>query len=399
MEYTRLLQRGSTGTDVRYMKDLLFELGYYSLSIKKIASNTFGKDTYDAVVNFQKKNYDKNGKKLEPDGIIGELTWEAIERIKGIKKEKISYIRVLKKGDKGEDVRYIKNMLFELKYYDASIKKISSDTFGNDTDVAVRRFQQNNKDNTNKQLDDDGKVGKLTWVAIEQEYKRGNIYKAPSAPIISDDSILPLEKLTHISPTNKQKIAKDLEKVSDLRKNIVLEILNYACDASYKKEPRGMYQLGANLYNSDLKINYADKAETEKLAKRNPDYFNGGRKEWMLERIAADSKIPVSDCSGMEVGLLRKYRLVDSKFDTTANGLCGNGYSKAISKDELLPGDWVGKSGHIGIYVGGGLVVEFYGGAYGCQLTKLDNRQGYDFVSKKMRSGSAWTKFRRPKFY
>lgn len=102
----------------------------------------------------------------------------------------------------------------------------------------------------------------------------------------------------------------------------------------------------------------------------------------------------------MEVGYLRKHGLVSSSFDTTANNFCtSSSHSKKISKSELRPADWVGKSGHIGTYVGGGYVVEFYGGAYGCQLTKLNDRKGYDFVSKKIRSGSAWTRFRSPIYY
>ena len=44
-------------------------------------------------------------------------------------------------------------------------------------------------------------------------------------------------------------------------------------------------------------------------------------------------------------------------------------------------------------------MVEFYGGAYGAQLTELDNRRGYDFIKEKVVKGSAWTKFRKPKFY
>ena len=83
----------------------------------------------------------------------------------------------------------------------------------------------------------------------------------------------------------------------------------------------------------------------------------------------------------------------------TANGLCGKTYSTEITRAELKPGDWVGKDGHIGTYVGGGFVVEFYGGGYGCQLTNVDNRVGYDFVNKVRKSGSPWTKFRRPKAY
>ena len=392
MNYTRQLKKGDNGSDVRYMKDCLFELGYYAPSIKKISSNTFGNDTVRAVKKYQKANKDINGRQLDNDGIIGPLTWGAIKRdIEA--NSKPYYSRVLKKGMSGSDVRYMKDCLFALNYYEASIKNISNSTFGSNTEDAVILFQKSNKDKNGKQLDDDGKIGPLTWNVIEREFKAGRKYEAPSKPKIS------LDHLTHISPAHRDAIAKDLAEVSELRQKIVLEILEYACDASYKKEPRGMYQLGANLYNNDLKLNYADKAETERLAKRNPEYFDGGRKEWMLKRIEEDPKIPVSDCSGMEVGYLRKHKLVGATFDTTANGLCGNSYSKAINKSELIPADWVGKSGHIGTYVGGGLVVEFYGGAYGCQLTELDNRYGYDFLDKRFRKGSAWTKYRRPKYY
>lgn len=392
MNYTRQLKKGDNGSDVRYMKDCLFELGYYAPRIKKISSNTFGNDTVRAVKKYQKVNKDINGRQLDNDGIIGPLTWGAIKRdIEA--KSKPYYSRVLKKGMNGSDVRYMKDCLFALNYYEASIKNISNSTFGSNTEYAVILFQKSNKDKNGKQLDDDGKIGPLTWNAVEREFKAGRKYEAPSKPKIS------LDHLTHISPAHRDAIAKDLAEVSELRQKIVLEILEYACDASYKKEPRGMYQLGANLYNNDLKLNYADKAETERLAKRNPEYFDGGRKEWMLKRIEEDPKIPVSDCSGMEVGYLREHKLVGATFDTTANGLCGNRYSKAINKSELMPADWVGKSGHIGTYVGGGLVVEFYGGAYGCQLTELDNRYGYDFLDKRFRKGSAWTKYRRPKYY
>ena len=392
MNYTRQLKKGDNGSDVRYMKDCLFELGYYAPRIKKISSNTFGNDTVRAVKKYQKANKDINGRQLDNDGIIGPLTWGAIKRdIEA--NSKSYYSRVLKKGMNGSDVRYMKDCLFALNYYEASIKNISNSTFGSNTEDAVILFQKSNKDKNGKQLDDDGKIGPLTWNAVEREFKAGRKYEAPAKPKFS------LDHLTHISPAHRDAIAKDLAEVSELRQKIVLEILEYACDASYKKEPRGMYQLGANLYNNDLKLNYADKAETERLAKRNPEYFDGGRKEWMLKRIEEDPKIPVSDCSGMEVGYLREHKLVGATFDTTANGLCGNSYSKAINKSELIPADWVGKSGHIGTYVGGGLVVEFYGGAYGCQLTELDNRYGYDFLDKRFRKGSAWTKYRRPKYY
>ena len=261
MNYTRQLKKGDNGSDVRYMKDCLFELGYYAPNIKKISSNTFGNDTVRAVKKYQKANKDINGRQLDNDGIIGPLTWGAIKRdIEA--NSKPYYSRVLKKGMNGSDVRYMKDCLFALNYYEASIKNISNSTFGSNTEDAVILFQKSNKDKNGKQLDDDGKIGPLTWNAVEREFKAGRKYEAPAKPEIS------LDHLTHISPAHRDAIAKDLAEVSELRQKIVLEILEYACDASYKKEPRGMYQLGANLYNNDLKLNYADKVETERLAKR-----------------------------------------------------------------------------------------------------------------------------------
>ena len=294
--------------------------------------------------------------------------------------------RNLKKGMSGADVRFVKDALFSLGFYNSKIKQITNSTFGADTYVAVCKFQRA------KGLEDDGVVGPQTWAALEEALAAEEPAKEVDFPS--------LNKMKHISATHRAAIAKDLANVSELRQKIVLEILNYAYDKDVPGEPRALYIFGANLYDKDLKLNYADAAEIEKHAKRYPNYFNGGRKEWMLEQVKKNSKLAASDCSGMEVGYLREHKLVPNSFDTTANNLTtAKQYSTPINKKDLKPGDWVGKAGHIGTYVGGGLVVEFYGGAYGCQLTELNNRRGWNFVAKRLEAGSPWTRFCRPTFY
>ena len=294
--------------------------------------------------------------------------------------------RNLKKGMSGADVRFVKDALFSLGFYNSKIKQITNSTFGADTYVAVCKFQRA------KGLEDDGIVGPLTWTALEEALAAEKPAKEVDFPS--------LDKMKHISATHRAAIAKDLANVSELRQKIVLEILNYAYDKDVPGEPRALYIFGANLYDKDLKLNYADAAEIEKHAKRYPNYFNGGRKEWMLEQVKKNPKLAASDCSGMEVGYLREHKLVPNSFDTTANNLTtARQYSTPINKKDLKPGDWVGKAGHIGTYVGGGLVVEFYGGAYGCQLTELNNRRGWNFVAKRLEAGSPWTRFCRPTFY
>ena len=294
--------------------------------------------------------------------------------------------RNLKQKMSGPDVRFVKDALFSLGFYSSKIKQITSNTFGSDTFVAVCKFQRA------KGLEDDGVVGPQTWAALEEALAAEKPAKEVDFPS--------LDKMKHISSAHRAAIAKDLANVSELRQKIVLEILNYAYDKDVPGEPRALYIFGANLYDKDLKLNYADAAEIEKHAKRYPTYFNGGRKAWMLEQVKKNPALPASDCSGMEVGYLREHKLVPSSFDTTANNFTtAKQYSTPINKKDLKPGDWVGKAGHIGTYVGGGLVVEFYGGAYGCQLTELNNRRGWNFVAKRLEAGSPWTRFCRPTFY
>ena len=388
MKYTRILKKGSTGEDVKYIQNCLISLNYSCGASG--ADGNFGSNTEKAVISYQKNHKDINNNRLSVDGIVGKKTWNAIERDFS-NLNKIKYTRLLKKDMSGNDVRYIKDCLFKLKYYPSNITKISNNKFGNDTYNAVLSYQTFNKDINGNKLKVDGIIGRKTWDAIIRDYEAGKVKSDVPSGL--------LDNYTHISVDKRKKIEAEIKNSSKLRQEIILEILNYAYDKDVPGDVRALYIFGANLYDTNLKINYADEAEINRASRIYPRYFNNGRKEWMKEQVKRNPKLPASDCSGMEVGYLRKHKLVSNSFDTTANNLCLDKYSSIIPKNNLKPGDWVGFNGHIGTYVGAGYVVEFAGGAYGCQLTKLDDRELYDFIKKKIVKGSAWTKYRRPKYY
>ncbi len=293
--------------------------------------------------------------------------------------------RNLKYGMRGSDVRYCKDSLFVLGFYADTILSITNDRFGSGTLAAVLKFQRAHRDADGKQLKADGVIGRKTWTAIETEKNAAAV-----------DASLP----DNLSEAAKRAISPDLKRVTGTRRALVLEALSYAYDPLVPADdPLSLYIRGANLYSSELVRTVVTASRIESGAKRQPQYYSGGRKEMMLAAVRRNPAISGADCSGAVVGLLRAYQLVRPTFDVTADALTGSRYSEKIAKADLTAGDWVGMSGHIGIYAGGGYVVEWMGGAYGCQLSKLDTRKGYDFVAKKLVGRSAWTRFRRPNLY
>lgn len=296
----------------------------------------------------------------------------------------MEFKRNLRRGMRGADVRYIKEKLLLTGSYTENITAIKNDGFGMDTLAAVRLFQRGHRDENGARLAVDGVIGRKTWAAI-----------IAAQPEISDLALPP-----NIGLAAAANIAPALARVSDTRREMVLEALGYAHDPSTSRDyPLSLYIRGGNLYNTDLTKNIIDRARIESGAKRQPQYYNGGRKEMMLAAVRVDPTLTGADCSGGLVGLMRRFRLVKPSFDATADSLAGKSHSAVCAKDALRAGDWVGRSGHIGLFAGGGYVVEWVGGAYGCQLTRLDARRVWNFVTKKLQTQSAWSRYRKPEYY
>lgn len=149
-----LLKFKSQGELVTLLQHRLSELGYTT-----DVDGYFGKQTENVVKQFQKVN------KLKQDGIVGAGTWQIIDELFAKKKntkdivlpEDRSLKGSLHKGDKGEFVSLLQQMLLDLGY------RIAVDGhFGVGTERFVIQFQKDNK------LVQDGIVGVQTWQILTE---------------------------------------------------------------------------------------------------------------------------------------------------------------------------------------------------------------------------------------
>ena len=290
--------------------------------------------------------------------------------------------RTLRYGSAGEDVLRVKQRLLALGCYDARITQLQSGTFGRDTLKAVFAFQ------TRAGLTADGVVGPLTYAALFPE-------ETPEV-IPVDRGSMPAQ----IGDTAAASIMTALANATETRRKIVLDALQFAYDATQKRDfPTSLYIRGGNLYNTDLLPNVITLARIASGAAHQPEFYDGGRREMMEQAVEQNPAITGADCSGGVVGLLRHAGVVKPTYDLAADGFEASGSMKKIEQSELLPADLLHKSGHIGLYVGGGYAAEWMGGAYGCQLTKLTNRRGWNFVKHTNDRFGAWTSYLRPSWY
>ena len=168
-QYSQLLQAGDTGDEVRIIQYYLAVIGDFYNTVPPISvTGTFDQATYEAVVAFQ-KTYG-----LDPDGIVGRLTWNDIYRTyRGIF-ESIEVFEggvalypgtVLRIGSQGDYVRLLQQYLTFISETYPSIPAVpDTGVFGNQTQAAVRAFQEQFG------LTVSGLVGPITWDAIASLY-------------------------------------------------------------------------------------------------------------------------------------------------------------------------------------------------------------------------------------
>ncbi len=129
-----LLRKGDSGPDVRELQTLLDDNGFWTYHT---ITDYFGSVTETAVKNFQ------FSKQIKVDGLVGNTTYSCL--MDGVKND-----IMLKKGDRGEQVKEVQQML-----------GITADgIFGSGTESSVKKFQKDNG------LIADGIVGSKTYETL-----------------------------------------------------------------------------------------------------------------------------------------------------------------------------------------------------------------------------------------
>ena len=141
-----ILQMGSVGPDVLELQKLLTRRGVYTGPI----GGYFDMCVRDAVIDFQHRVF------LKEDGIVGALTWQALDRGAPVN------MPVLRYGSKDGAVITLQWVLRCSGDYQVSI----DGDFGDCTEAAVKSFQMSNG------LVNDGIVGEETWNALSLAHNR-----------------------------------------------------------------------------------------------------------------------------------------------------------------------------------------------------------------------------------
>ena len=172
----RPLRLGDSGNAVQEVQIRLNRISTNYPNIPKInpTDGNFGVSTEEAVRAFQRTF------RLSEDGVVGPATWyritylfNAVKRLSELDSEGIridelprAFEELLSLGDTGDDVRVMQYYLAVIAaYYDTIPPVAVSGVFDEDTEAAVRAFQQQFG------LTQDGVVGRQTWQAMEDAYE------------------------------------------------------------------------------------------------------------------------------------------------------------------------------------------------------------------------------------
>lgn len=161
---SEILSLGSSGDNTRLLQFILEYLSYFYPTVPDvIVDGYFGENTKNAVIGFQRTFG------LEPDGIVGEATWNVLYSVSNEINEAVRQQgddqrypgTPLSQGDTGQGVELMKRYYNIIAQYYGELPTVQVNTVFDEAFAdAIREFQRN------YDLDPDGVIGALTWTRI-----------------------------------------------------------------------------------------------------------------------------------------------------------------------------------------------------------------------------------------
>lgn len=295
-----VLQEGVDSPEVAKLQARLMELDYME---EDEPTEHFGPITAYAVQLFQRKH------DLQIDGIAGG------ETLKLIYAEDAKHYTV-SEGVNGTDVEELQKRLAELGYLTSG----ATGYFGTDTSKAVEAFQKRNN------LDVDGNVGSATREALYSE----DAIKAPEPEPEPTATESKKTEKKESSSSKKNNSSKKESSSSSKKKN-----------TSSKKNNSSKKEKSTTKVPNDKSVSSLIKVAKQQLGKK---YVRGGKGP------------DVFDCSGFVYYCLNQagYKI---GYMTSA-GWAGSSYAKVTSLSDMKKGDILCFKGHVGIYLGGGQMID-----------------------------------------
>lgn len=325
------------GTDVQELQNRLRELGY----INK-ATSYFGTETEAAVKKFQKRNG------LPEDGMVGEATREMLYS----EDAKADYIE---RGEASDTIKKYQQRLKDLGY----LTSTPDGTYGRDTENAVKEFQARHA------LIADGYLGPTTISELMSKNAQANAIVVGMNGSTVEKIQKRLIELGYLSGKadgrfgsnteqavcnfqNQHKLTVD-GKVGKKTLNLLMSDKAQKSDGSSTSKPSSSGSSGSSGGSS---------GSTVKISGANVESFIAVAESKLGSKYVRGAKGPNSfDCSGFvywclnQVGVKQSY-MTSAKWQKTGN------YQRISGFDNLQRGDVISFKGHVGIYLGGGKMID-----------------------------------------
>ncbi len=334
---------GAEDTDVGELQQRLYELGY----IDKV-TNYFGTDTESAVKKFQKLNG------LSEDGKVGKNSREMLYS-EDAKPNMYSY------GEQSPEILNYQQRLKALGYLTTE----PDGTFGEDTKVAVRRFQESNG------LIADGYIGPSTKDALMSAEAQGNALTigAKGDDVTRVQNRLKdlgyMKKATGYYGEDTETAVRNFQKTNRLTVDgkIGRHTMNtlFSDSAKKYKKPASSSNNGGSSNNSGSSNSGGSSNEggsSANVTGANVDSFISVAESKIGKKYVRGAKGPNSfDCSGFVYWCLNQVG-VKQGYMTSAGWKNSSKYTKIGSMGDMQRGDIIVFKGHVAIYAGGGVMID-----------------------------------------